>query len=150
MSLPSYQLPHPRPFSLKRKLPPCMALSWCYFRGMVCRLPQIAGLDYSPSSVKTAWWRTWHAISEVLWQAALIVAVKPCRKLIKIKLAALFLLWSQTSSVGDTKARNRKMLLLQAFWFEESQHALLLFCAYRCAHLAAVNTLPQGGQGAKQ
>ena len=35
------------------------------------------------------------------------------------------------------------------FGFQKFQHALLLLCAYRCAHLAAVNALPRGGQRAK-
>lgn len=104
MSLPSYQSPHPRPLSLKRKLPPCMALSWCYFQGMVCCLPQIAGWDYFTSSVEIVWWRTWHTISQVLWQAPLIVCSEDCLemfpRLIKSSGSSeltwkLFILWLQ-------------------------------------------------------
>lgn len=30
---------------LRRKFPTCVAPSWCYIQGMVCRLQQIGGLD---------------------------------------------------------------------------------------------------------
>ncbi len=58
-----------------------------------------------------------------------------------------FVAAASSVSCGDT--RDRSMLLLEAFWCEEFQHALLLLCASSCAHLAAANALPQAGQRAE-
>lgn len=109
---------------------------WCYFQGIVCRQPQIAGLDYFPSWVRIGCLRTYHAISLVT--SSTYCCCKACLEIFRVLIELsrgsaltqnLFTLWQQTaSSAVNAEAKNRKMLFLKAF-----QHALLLLCAETCS-----------------
>lgn len=57
---------------LRRKFPVCVAPSWCYFQGTVCRLQQI-GLDgffFYLSSVRTTWKTSAQWFCDELWSPA--------------------------------------------------------------------------------
>lgn len=111
---------------LRRKFPACVAPSWCYFQGMVCRLQQI-GLDggFFLSVFSRDHLEDKHTV--VLWRAVVTGS----------KMNGLYL----CSCVCSEK--NMREKLRRCFWF------LILTCFTTDVLTWLLNSAAEGGQRAK-